>query len=83
MYVTTDRVLELDNFETKCYEMTKQLYLGLWASNKKNKTTLFPETLKVEENKVVLFFLLKAPRRIYEGFFVLSKILNFMSTFFN
>ena len=56
MYVTTDRVLELDNFETKCYEMTKQLYLGLWASNKKNKTTLFPETLKVEENKVVLFF---------------------------
>ena len=55
MYVTTDRVLELDNFETKCYEMTKQLYLGLWASNKKNKTTIFPETLKVEENKVVLF----------------------------
>ena len=42
MYVTTDRVLELDNFETKCYEMTKQLYLGLWASNPKNKTTLFP-----------------------------------------
>ena len=56
MYATTDRVLEIDNFETKCYEMTKQLYLGLWASNKKNKTTLFPETLKVEENKVVLFF---------------------------
>ena len=56
MYVTTDRVLELDNFETKCYEMTKELYLGLWASNKENKTTLFPETLKVEENKVVLFF---------------------------
>ena len=55
MYVTTDRVLELDNFETKCYEMTKQLYLGFWASNQKNKTTLFPETLKVEENKVVLF----------------------------
>ena len=22
--------------------MTKQLYLGLWASNPKNKTTLFP-----------------------------------------
>ena len=62
MYVTTDRVLELDNFETKCYEMTKQLYLGLWASNQKNKTTLFPETLKVEENKVVLFFLLEAHR---------------------
>ena len=60
MYVTTERVLELDNFEKKYYEMTKQLYLGLWASNQKNKTTLFPETLKVEENKVVLFFLLKA-----------------------
>ena len=49
----------------------------------KNKTTLFPETLKVEENKVVLFFWLKAPRRIYEGFFVLSKILNFIGTFSN
>ena len=83
MYVTTDRVLKLDDFETKCYEMIKQLYLGLWASNKKNKTTLFPETLKVEEIKVVLFFLLEAPRRIYEGFFVLSIILNFMCTFSN
>ena len=55
MYVTTDRVLKFGYFETKYYEMTNQLYLGLWASNKKNKTTLFPETLKVEENKVVLF----------------------------
>ena len=82
MYVTTDRVLELDNFETKCYEMTKQLYLGLWASNKKIRPLYFL-TLKVEENKVALFFLLKAPRRIYEGFFVLSKIVNFMSTFSN
>ena len=62
MYVTTDRVLELDNFETKCYEMIKQLYLGLWASNQKNKTTLFPVTLKVEENKAVLFFLIKGPQ---------------------
>ena len=52
MYVTTDRVLELDNFEKKYYEMTKQLYLGLWASNKKIRP---PENLKVEENKVVLF----------------------------
>ena len=83
MYVTTDRVLKIGYFETKYHEMTNHLYLSLWASNEKNKTTLFPETLKVEENKVVLFFLLKAPRRIYEGFFVLSKILNFMSTFFN
>ena len=41
--------------------MTKQLYLVLWASNQKNKTTLFPETLKVEENKVVLFFI-KGPQ---------------------
>ena len=73
MYVTTDRVLKFGYFETKYYEMTKQLYLGLWASNKKNKTTLFPETLKVEENKVVLFFLLKAPRQIYEVFFCFIK----------
>ena len=35
--------------------MTKQLYLGLWASNLRNKTTLFTETLKDEEIKVVLF----------------------------
>ena len=56
MYVTTDRVLKFGYFETKYHEMTNQLYLGLWASNKKNKTTLFSETLKVEENKVVLFF---------------------------
>ena len=56
MYVTTDRVLKIGYFETKYYKMTNQLYLGLWASNKKIKTTLFPETLKVEENKVVLFF---------------------------
>ena len=61
--------------------MTKWVYLGLWASNEKNKTTLFPETLKVEENKVVLFFLLKAPRRIYEGFFVSSKILYYKHFF--
>ena len=56
MYVTTDRVLELDNFEKKYYEMTKQLYLGLWASNQKNKTTLFPQTFLVQTMKVSLFF---------------------------
>ena len=56
MYVTTNRVLKRGYFKIKYDEMTKQLYLGLWASNQKNKTTLFPETLKVEENKVVLFF---------------------------
>ena len=55
MHVTTDRVLKFDYFETKYNKMTNQLYLGLWASNEKNKTTLFPETLKVEENKVILF----------------------------
>ena len=48
-------VLKLGYFQIKYDEMTKQLYLGLWAFNKKNKTTLFPETLKVEENKVVLY----------------------------
>ena len=56
MYVTTNRVLKRGYFLIKCDEMTKQFYLGLWASNQKNKTTLFPEILKVEENKVVLFF---------------------------
>ena len=56
VYVTTSRVLKKNIFEIKYYEMTKRVYLGLWASNEKNKTTLFPETLKVEENKVVLFF---------------------------
>ncbi len=55
MYVTTNRVLKFGYFEKKYYEMTNQSYLGLWASNQKNKTTLFPQTLKVEENKVVLF----------------------------
>lgn len=36
VYVTTDRVFKLGNFETKCYELTKKLYLGLWASDTKN-----------------------------------------------
>ena len=73
MYVTTNRVLKLGYFETKYYEMTKQLYLGLWASNKKNKTTLFTETFKVGENKVVLFLGFKAPRQSYGHFYVLLK----------
>ena len=54
----------------KYYDMTKQLYLGLWTSNQKNKTTLFYETLKVEKNKVVLFFLLKAPRTGFKKVFL-------------
>ena len=56
VYPTSDRVLKFGYFETKYHEMKNQLYLGLWASDKKNKTNLFPETLKGEENKVVLFF---------------------------
>ena len=56
IYVTTSRVMKKGYFQIKYHEMTKRVYLGLWASNQKNKTTLFPETLKVEENKVVLFF---------------------------
>ena len=67
MYVTTDRVLKFGYFETKYHEMTNQLYLGLWASNKKNKTTLFPETLKYEENKMVFFYLM-SPDRVMEVF---------------
>ena len=68
VYVTTDRVLKYGFFETKCYEMTKQLYFGLWASNKKNKITLFPVTFKVWENKVVLFLWFKAPTQSYGDF---------------
>ena len=63
MHVTTDRVLKFDYFETKYYETTNRLYFGLWASNKKNKTTFLSETLKVEENKVVLFFLKNQNKR--------------------
>ena len=55
MHVTTERVLKFGYFETKYFEMTKQLYLGLRASNPKNKTTLFPVTFKVGGNKVVIF----------------------------
>ena len=39
VYDTTSRVLKFGYFETKYHEMTNQLYIGLWASNKKNKTT--------------------------------------------
>ena len=70
MYVTTDRVLKFGYFETKYHEMTNQLYLGLWASNQKNKTTLFSETLKVEENKVPLIFHLEAIWRSYSQFVI-------------
>ena len=80
VYVTTSRVLKKNIFEMKYYEMTKRVYLSLWASNQKNKTTLFPETLKFEENKVVLFFYLRPPDG-FMSFFVLSKIPNFMSPF--
>ena len=59
MYVTTDRVLKFGYFETKYHEMTNQLYLGLWASNQKNKTTFFSETLKVGLYKVLSVFLFR------------------------
>ena len=73
MFVTTIRVLKFGYFETKCYEMTKQLYLGLWASKKEKNTTSIPQTLKVEENKVVLFFCLKAFRQMYGRFMFYQK----------
>ena len=70
VYVTTDKVLKFGYFETKCYEQTKQLYLGLRASDEKNKMTLFPETLKVTGYKVVLFFGLEAHRPRYNCFVI-------------
>ena len=55
--------------------MRKRPYLGLWASNQKNKTMLFPSTFKIEENKVVLFFLLKAQGLRYGHFLILQALI--------
>ena len=49
-------------------EERKWRYLCPWALNKKNKTTLFSTTFKVEENKVVLFFSLGAQGQSYGHF---------------
>ena len=51
--------------------MTKQLYLGLLASNEKNKTTLFHETLKVEYNNSSSYI---------NGIFLSKKVLGGLET---
>ena len=53
--------------------MRKWPYLGPWASNCKNKTTLFSSIFKVEGNKVVLFFQFRAQRPRY-GYFLFFKV---------
>ena len=56
-------------------KITKWPYLGRFDSKWKNKGTLFSSTLKVEGNKVLLFFHfgLKSPR--YEDFLVFLQII--------
>ena len=41
-----------------------------WPQNKKNKVTLYHETLKVDDNKVPLFFHLEAIWRSYSQFVI-------------
>ena len=61
--------------------MRKWLYHGPGASNPKSKPTLFPPTLKVEGNKVVLFFGLEVKGLRYSHFIIfgiLSDIHTYM-----
>ena len=57
--------------------MSITLLGGLWW---KNMTTLFPETLKVKKNKVVLFLWLKAPKQSYGRFYVRKMDMSFSHT---
>ena len=58
-----------------CNKTTTWLYLIYLTSNQENKGTLFSSTLKVEGNKVLLFFHfgLKLPR--YKYFLVFVQII--------
>ena len=47
----------------------KWSYLANFSLNQKNKTTFFSSTLKVEENKVVLFFHFELKWARYDHFF--------------
>ena len=51
-------------------------YLDYFSLNQKNKTTFFSSTLKVWENKVVLFFHFKLKWARY-GHFYVSQLLTF------
>ena len=59
------------------HKMTKSSYLPQMTSNQKNKGTLFSSTLKVEEKKVVLFFLFEVNLVRY-GDFEFLQILPFL-----
>ena len=54
---------------------TKELYLSHLTFNQENKGTLFPSTLKVKENKMALFSLLKVEWMRYSHFVVLAHVL--------
>ena len=54
---------------------TKELYLSHFTFNQENKGTLFPSTLKVKENKMALFSLLKVKWMTYSHFVVLAPAL--------
>ena len=54
---------------------TKEPYLSHLTSNQENKGTLFPSTLKVKENKMALFSLLKVKWMRYSHFVVLAPAL--------
>ena len=58
------------NFQLKFMKLRKLPYLTHFSSNKKNKTTLFPSTLNVGKNKVVLFFHFELKRVRYCHFII-------------
>ena len=52
--------------------MKKCPYLSPWAENEKNKDTLFSQTFKIEENKVMLFFHFELKWKSYGHFKILK-----------
>ena len=69
--------LSLTQYLYKQLKTRKRPYLSPWVSNGKNKTTLFSSTLKVGENKVVLFFGFRAQEPSYGRFLVFSHLFNY------
>ena len=61
-------------------EYRRILYLSLWAKNEKTKGTLLSQTLKVEENKVPLVFLIFSQGPRY-GHFVNLQVFPFDVTY--
>ena len=57
-------------FKTKNLKTRKWQYLVHFSWKWKNNTTLFSSTLKVEENKVVLFFHFKLKWARYGNFYI-------------